>query len=375
LGGRRSGIIVFALGLMLPAAGLSVARGTQIDTNPAANHPDVFAWKTFIEISRPANNGSNDTLWETWATDDDTFPENGNPAACVGTRPDPKRCPTWPGLKHRRDNLQPIQKLEAAGQPTDEQEVTYRNKPTYDYIVSNNLWYRDGLIAAFERAQARTFEVDFPINSIEVKAIWLPINVRDKPRYHWNYADDGVLYGLAAFHIMTKDLPQWFWATFEHVDVIGRCDFIGCRDSFGSVPPHVPARGTSGGLYEPGRLSAELVAMMRRAGLGTEWLNYRLKGTQTQYIDVTGMPTRLGNTLLEKGFVPTASCITCHGRATVDGAGRTLSVFRSRNPRVGHIGAPNPAWYFNADGSLKFLPLDFVWGFINVLQPLPPDGR
>ncbi|HEY3247115.1 MAG TPA: hypothetical protein VGK88_02325 [bacterium] len=372
MGGRRSGIILLVIGVLVAAAGLT-AWGTQRDTNPAANQPAVFAWKTMIEISRAANNGSNDTIWETWATDDDTFPPNGNPAACTGLRPDPKQCPVWPGLKHRSDNLQPIQKLEALGIETDEQEVVYRNKPTYDYIVSNNLWYRDGLIDAFLRAQAGSFEVDFPIDSIEVKAIWIPINVRDKPRYHWNYADDGLLYGLAAFHIMTKDLPLWFWATFEHVDVIGRCDFIGCHDQFGAVPQRVNPNGTSGGLYPPGRLSAELVALMRRRGLGSEWLNYRLKGTQTQYTDATGTPTLLGNTLLEKGFVPTASCMTCHGRSTVNAAGQTLSVFRSRNPRAGHVGPPVRSWYYNADGSAKFLPLDFVWAFINVLKPLPPD--
>lgn len=370
---RRPRVFAVAAGLILVVASIAVAWATQQDTNPAMNHPSVFAWKTLIEISRPAKNGSNDTIWETWATDDDTFPAQGDPAACTGTRLDPTRCPTWPGAKHRRDVLQPVTKLAAVGTVTPPQEVVYRNKPTYDYIVSNNLWNRDGLINAFNRAQARSFLVEFPINAIETKAIWIPIDTRDKPRYHWNFASDGRLYGLAAFHIMTKDVPGWFWATFEHVDNLGRCDFIGCHDTFGAIPKNVDPNSAAGLRYSSGRLSPELVSMFRRGGLGPEWLNYRLRGTQTEFIDVTGVPILLGNSLIEAGFVSTTSCMTCHVRATVNEAGRTLSVFRSRNPRVGYVGVPDPSWFFNADGSLKMLPLDFVWGFLNVLQPLPPE--
>ncbi|HEV8353027.1 MAG TPA: hypothetical protein VGR24_02385 [bacterium] len=375
MGGRRSGIIVLALGLILVVAGFTLAWGTQQDTNPAMNHPHAFAWKVFVEINRSANNGSNDVVWETWATDPDTFPPTGDPSACVGTRTDPKRCPTWPGAKHRRDELQPVAKQLAAGVRSEPQEVVYRNKPAYDYIVSNNLWFRDGLIDAFRRAQAGDFTVAFPINGIETKAIWVEINVRDKPRYHWNYASDGRLYGLTALHIMTKDIPAWFWATFEHVDNIGRCDFIGCHDTFGSTPFNVPPKATDGGLYDAGRPTAALVAMFRRAGMGPEWYNYRLKGTQTDFVDVTGNPIRLGNSQLEEGFVPTASCMTCHARSTVNGAGMTLNVFRSRQPLQGNLGVPDRSWFFNPDGSLRMLPMDFVWAFIKVLRQLPPDGR
>jgi hypothetical protein len=47
------------------------------------------------------------------------------------------------------------------------------------------------------------------------------ITEEDKPRYHWmEKVEDGktTIYGLSASHVMSKDLPTWFWATFEHVD-------------------------------------------------------------------------------------------------------------------------------------------------------------
>ncbi|MGG7381499.1 hypothetical protein ACQ7B2_23090, partial [Escherichia coli] len=53
-----------------------------------------------------------------------------------------------------------------------------------------------------------------------------------KPGVHW----------LVAFHVSSKDTPNWVWATFEHVNNLGRCDYTGCNDSYGyrsadRVPP------------------------------------------------------------------------------------------------------------------------------------------
>ena len=118
-------------------------------------------------------------------------------------------------------------------------EEVHRNKVTFDYIVENGLWYREGIAAFFDKAaKAVGDDVDFasktvnlPRASIEVKANWIVIDEKDKPKFHWNYNGEGQLLGLVAMHIISKDLPNWFWCTFEHVDNPGRGDFIGIHDS------------------------------------------------------------------------------------------------------------------------------------------------
>jgi hypothetical protein len=55
---------------------------------------------------------------------------------------------------------------------------------------------------------------------------------------------------------MTKDLPNWFWATFEHVDNPDRCKILGCHDSFGLTPG--------------GDVSPALKELLKKGGLGDE---------------------------------------------------------------------------------------------------------
>lgn len=38
---------------------------------------------------------------------------------------------------------------------------------------------------------------------------------------------------LMAFHLSSKDIPNWVWTGFEHVDLPGRCDVTGCNDAYG----------------------------------------------------------------------------------------------------------------------------------------------
>ena len=119
-------------------------------------------------------------------------------------------------------------------------ETIRRNRVTFDYIVSHGLWYQEGLKQRFNE----NFTIELPLASIEVKLNWLPMSyVADPSRYFTVLDDKNVLQGLVAMHITTKDLPNWYWATFEHVDNPVRCDFIGCNDSFGANPRFRPPRG------------------------------------------------------------------------------------------------------------------------------------
>jgi hypothetical protein len=73
-------------------------------------------------------------------------------------------------------------------------------------------------------------------------------------------------------------------------------------------------------------VTKSLEAMMRAKGLDRVFRNYRLVGIQTNFVDPTGNPTLMSNTITEQGQLQTASCMTCHSRAAVDSDGATLSV-------------------------------------------------
>ncbi|MEI4573034.1 hypothetical protein WAC47_28395, partial [Klebsiella pneumoniae] len=83
------------------------------------------------------------------------------------------------------------------------------NKPTFDFIVQNNLYKRSGLKAAFGKT------LSFPVDSVEVKGNWVPVSgipqfthnkvtVAQVPQlYHVNSAD-GVQYALVSMHVISK---------------------------------------------------------------------------------------------------------------------------------------------------------------------------
>jgi hypothetical protein len=268
-------------------------------------------------------------------------------------------------------------------------EEVHRNKVTFDYIIQNGLWYTEGIAAFFDRAakaagndvEFATKVVNLPRGAIEVKGNWIVIDEKDKPRFHWNYNEAGQLLGLVAMHITSKDLPNWFWCTFEHIDNPGRGDFIGIHDSFGAEPAHTPSHTDKAGqVYPPESLTEAVLKLFERYGYRGEWAeqfkNYRLKGAQVGYTDSAGRPLLLGNSVTEAGFVPTASCITCHARAAVDASGNSALPFFGQQaelpllggdplqPFLAYNGRPDPSWYFldTSNGStLRNLQTDFVW--------------
>src|SRR5262249_34743597 len=157
---------------------------------------DQFAWRLFVEINQPANDGTNNVFWETWASDADTFPAVPNPA----------KPPQWPKAgqpKKLRPSVQQMLLKSRTSSPhpmipgSGGDEEVRRNKATFDFIVKNNLYYQEGLAKAF----AEEKPISAPIESIEIKALWKPIAEGDKTKYHWNVDAQGKLYGLKALHI------------------------------------------------------------------------------------------------------------------------------------------------------------------------------
>ena len=389
--------------------------------NPAIDRPYFWAWEKFVEINspglkrqRPEDNQKFDTVWEGWATDNETFPD------CPST----DEPPLWPGNSYRGKPLNPRRTfIDGAdttfnwytmedGVPTavsavDPQEVR-RNKASFDYIVGHGLYYTEGLAQVYADAESAVYAVggdtarsmqavldviDFPIEAIEIKADWIPIEdipeaQRDDYYRNWTVDDDGDAseYALVAMHIMTKDLPFWFWATFNNKHVLGRCDYIGCRDDFGRVPSTTLPNDDANYPYAEGEVTAELKTLMESAKLDEVFQNYRLIGVQTDFTDPTGQPTIFSNTITEQDQLQTSSCITCHSRAAVQSGGSLLSVLsdeaQSQTPPSGDVfvtdnGTPDPSWYWVLDydtdyfstntkvSALTAAQLDFVWGFIN----------
>lgn len=354
------------------------------------NQPDRFAWELFVEVNRKAapeyqqtltradgtKFTTNSAIWETWPDDPYTFPSD----------PDPASPPKWPDAPYHKMLQAKAKGTPAAGDDkildTGENggEEIHRNRATFDYVIQNNLWYQQGIAAFFTNNPV----MNFPVESIEVKANWIQITEAQKSQYHWNYDSSGQLWGLVATHITSKAIPNWFWATFEWVGNAGRCDFIGCHDCFGTIPQHVASNtDTVGKVYPAGTITDALTALYKKNGYSGAWLseysNYRLKGSQTDFTLPTGEPLLVGNSVTEGGFVQTASCMTCHSRAAVDAAGKNAFPtfgevqplpLQSGSPEpyqtqfTTHNGTPIPSWYSHMTGQSSvplFRQTDFVW--------------
>lgn len=422
-----------------PAGRMIDALFTKVmaDPNPSMNFPYFWAWKTFVEINSPAHRNGNRgnrgqsgrssrPQWESWASDAETFP------AC----PDAGNPPEWPGRAERPKVLGPravaiksddFREIEwymlETGVPTsvtvtDPQEVR-RNKASFDYIAENGFYYTEGLAEAFEEVESAVEEaggspsrsmaavtdlIKFPVESIEIKADWVPVEnipASERHEYYRNFAvvldDDGnetgsSEYALVAMHISTKDLPAWFWATWMNKNVLGRCDYTGCRDDFGAEPSLTEPNDEANFPYEESEPTDELKAMMTVAGVDKVFENYRLVGAQTDFVDPTGQPTLNSNTITEQGQLQTGSCITCHARAAFDATGAFIDILSDEikgvRPLPGDTfptdnGAPNPGWFWESENGVDAggdtvdyfssateitgvtaVQMDFVWGIV-----------
>lgn len=340
-------------------------------------------------------------------------------------------------------------------------ELTIRNYAFHRYLFANDLYNANGVLTIFGRNDqnqqqnapfhlanqsakakrpAQLATLDFPPDAIMIKSNWVSSRLVNAIKKRYPKAD--VAFGaeedyirhpmktlisvkggqcvladshyLMAFHVSSKDIPQWVWTTFEHKNNPGRCDYTGCNDSFGFLAQDPSGQATNFILpnqqsdqlaqssivfnndkqYPDGIESEGLKKLLAARGIATQphsgafanpsdgaWRNYRLKGSQVEFTDHQGRPTRLGNSITEAGFLTHSSCIGCHARAGVapaKGGGATflpLGVFEPLMSEFGyeqsHGGVPNHAWFYNDSPAfgLEVLQTDFIWGFLNA-QPL-----
>jgi len=359
----------------------------QTDPAPAMNQPDMVAWQLFTRVTAfRGTPGRNDALFETWASDADTFNANPRwPSQTPATAKPLVASVLAHGKRAKRPSLlaaPPPSNCVANWQPGNPPcigEETRRNEATFNFIVENGLYTQAGLAAAFGKP------LSFPIDAIEVKADWIPVNqlqswngvtASQAPSlYHVNTVTAAggqpVAYALVAMHLISKQVPNWTWATFEHWKNPGRCDLIGCSDSFGAVMANVPANQQVNQGYPICAKTGALLQMFSAGGLGPVWQNYCLKGAQADFTTSTGVTTILGNSVIEgmNAGVPVnqSSCITCHATAAFNNTGAPLGIGLSNN----EVGVPQPSWF--GQGAAAYQQSDFVWAI--PICAVPASGR
>jgi hypothetical protein len=146
----------------------------------------------------------------------------------------------------------------------------------------------------------------------------------------------------------------------------GRCDYIGCFDTFGAeVPAVAPNRTAYNSQYGACAKTNQLKALMASANPSPVWENYCLKSTQVDFVASDGTPYALGNSVIEgivgNGTVAISSCITCHYYASFGPTGAVAPSAKAILP-FNPVGNPIPGVL---NGSLTFA---FNWGVL-----LAPD--
>lgn len=360
-----------------------------LDPTAATERSDEYAWALFVALNWPASTASGaprpgtplgadqPVVWETWIGASSVYREDGHDPGpwrqgdaqlhASDRHFEDMSSRDLPNLRHIVGGVMvPVLDPVASARRLTEIRM---NRPAFEFVRARQLYNIDGQLRSFDSGGA----VRFPYGAREIKAKWRPIAQAERERYHTmtvRHADgSSTLYGLTALHIASKDLPHWFWATFEHVDNPKLPDNEGWQ---------LPSRDE----FACGRSHADCNQAPRGIGLeGTVWQYYRLRGTLTTYTDAQGAPRRLANSELEPGMQSTSSCITCHSRATIadlDGSPARLPVFdpRGSSPdgppaRRGYIGEPTWLVAGNVWDGRAYQSLDFVWSLSKARRFVP----
>jgi len=447
---------------------------------PAASCPDAYAWAAFLTSIR-------DGFW-TWAQDGTAWPAQPLPLCAAAGQADccdpsvldqarpiagapDEGCPYAPGdyanppartvEPSNRHSPTFVNRLDPARELRDEEvELVFRNAPMLRYIFEQNLYSKEGLGARFRALNATLaagvpfhpteLEVRFPEDAIMAKADWVhqrhmlamglvtdrgpggeALDPPQNPDFPYvtvylegKAPEDSGYYYLVGMTNSSKALPGWHWYAIEHVANLGRCDFIGCNDSFGYqakgvtvegrsfgrnyIPPHPLTDAAPGESFPAGYgkpylpaetgevITADLQALFQGLGVATAatdadprlldpadpaWASYRLKGTQTNYVTDDGVATLMGASVTEGGFVNSASCMTCHSTATTDAYGNpgvpgigSMSRLNLFGFQDSASGAPQEAWFFSYGTPVyEAVQIDFVWGILNASCVKPAE--
>ncbi|MFN2598581.1 MAG: hypothetical protein ABR563_15525 [Pyrinomonadaceae bacterium] len=361
---------------------------------------DVFSWRSFVALNWPADgsvigqNGDAPTVWETYNESYQVFLDDGSqphwgppvnvPAACQNAG---ANLPVFRMIAKVSQQVAAFNQshggtvLDERGQPFKTgplvdphgQYVRFEislNKETFDYIVANKLYNREGQAAFNNDAGFPAGDNGNPnanpptkptLGSVVIKTAWRVLDPAqgDHPeRYHtikalvYNAPSDDPpvqaqcsvqTLGLVGFHVMhkTSTAPQWIWSTFEQVDNVR-------ADAKANVPatffdPKHPERKINqppDKPWDPSKpatpsqlvrinpidkptqdLNAGWQKMLSNVNPKSVWQFYQLVSTQWPTSAKSGgfgkpAPPVLANLTLETYTQRSSSCIACHNNAT-----------------------------------------------------------
>lgn len=393
------------------AAEMVEPGGTPDAAQMALFNPDEFAWRLFFYLSQQAAAGvagqpdaskasfrnydpDKDVVWESWAlaTGQEVFPSRSEVFLRPATKP-----VAWDDLRKQavpkflsaitiKDNplssmrgvnidvlAEAARAMKPMFAPIPELaglDETRMNRTVFETVRDKELYSIEGIGRRYAEVMADAKSkginpalsgplllVAFEQSAKEVKARWQRLkSEQDKARYHWRSIEvtrgDGSrateAWGLVALHIITRDVPNWFWTDFGHVDME---PLAWCNRPINPVPETCPRDTTTRGPNAPAGKDG-----IRTETKGTKWENYILRGTQTNFTDAVGRKWILSNPVIEPP--QRSSCISCHARAAVrPQPGGDLD---SPGSSFGAVGVPDPATFL-PEGEPPYLQVDFLW--------------
>jgi hypothetical protein len=368
-------VVATLLAVGIPGAAASAQSAAQNPCAPPAaisKNLDETAWQLWVAATCPVNADQYPyVVWENWTEQAQMYPADPkkglvvpNAQAAGGAahqlHGSPLALLRKPSLALVVKGLlgAPDENCNKAGAPPPNQpklvicEEVRLNGAAEDYIAGNNLWNRPGQA---EKAQYLGPTIQFPTPAVEVKADWIDLtsiglNCKSLPPGFTSTIHvetiDGNCFAMAGFHLISKLLDQWIWATFEPQNTVTnpfRCQVLGCIDRFGSIPAMTVGAST--------KLSPRLASLMTDANLAPEWRNYRLDAVQSGFY----RPGLSGNSIIEGENVGVplsqSSCISCHAVSSIESNGTDGITLLTSNP----VGAPKPL------PSRAWTRRDFVW--------------
>lgn len=374
----------------LPSVAVPAQAGT---VEGKTENSDAFLWEVFTQFTAPAPTAPSHVVFETWATDADTF--TSKPHWPSGVEPLKLHTSVLELIK-KSDGTRPLAAtlnakalldVPCGGNPPKPPqgaasgdfpitgnpvpciaEQVFRNRTNYNNIVNKHMNTQAGRAAAYRLGVQ--FEMD--PDSVAIKGDWVPVptllqwipglSEADVHNEYYTSESNGTVYALVGIHVASRQNPNWVWGTFEHQRNPGRCDYMGCFDTYGAEKAVVlPNRKEFNKGYGACEKTPALKELMQKANLSQVWQNYCLKSTEVDFTAPDGTPYTLGNSVIEgivgNGTVAASSCISCHKYASYGQNGMPTASATNILP-FNPTGNPIPAVL---NGSKTFA---FNWGLL-----------
>lgn len=315
--------------------------------------PDEMAWRLFAQAN---SQQSLKPAWLGWTTPGRLV--RPSPAPSLEKWRDAGHSPDIQNMLYALETIKNREELISALRKFDDSQggsktLSFYNPPLVTALSKSlngdpkiTLLTPEGRQFAFQSGA----EIDLGSSTTAIKVQFQIIPEQDNKKY---FLFPGLPnFGAVAFHLTSRILSQWVWATWEQVTVADEDKKNGgycCSDSW----------GWDATAMKP---STQLLDMLKANGADSVWgENYRLVGTQVYATDSIGRPTLLGNYYLEDQTQKPLSCITCHARAAYDANDVALPVVNEFNKA--YIGKPLTEWFRSGD-RLTNLQFDFLWGVL-----------